>query len=583
MSRRKLSAIFLALVLVFTMMPGTISYANESLKVNENIPDATLVSKDNGDGTYTVSIVLEKEGPMEIFDYGIVFEPDKAEVTTHDTYGIELYSCEWDSKFSNKYSRLNGVYTSNVFDTYVVFGGTSSTDFNYSGKVASVTLRAKNGFDPGSVAIVKDSSTYKKKLDIDMDMDDAINIAHAKVYDMNPMPLPMLSSKKNSDGTYTVDISMKGKYMNFDYALAYDSSEVEPVVSGSSLGYGFNSSLTSAEVEGSSYVINENNSESNSYIHFTGKVPSFTNYNGVVASVTLKLKDDVVNPDSVYVYSVTNPSQFADLYNQPLNKQTVRKYGYTDSTQVVPDEEQKNTHKEDVGITESHISTGIITSFARIALTRSGFRSVSGTSLEAVSLSSNDNSPAFNNAFTRLNNVTGITTAIEAMRMLQFSLSGNTSGSAISLGETTTITFNIPSSWRTDDFLQQLQIFQAMSLTVGAQDAGVSKVASLDEGKVITPKISADGTKATIETDSLGTFVMFINSELPTGYALGDVNNDTKIDLDDVTLALKIALTIIEPENNLQKTAVDVTKDNKIDLDDITLLLKVALTITQFE
>lgn len=60
---------------------------------------------------------------------------------------------------------------------------------------------------------------------------------------------------------------------------------------------------------------------------------------------------------------------------------------------------------------------------------------------------------------------------------------------------------------------------------------------------------------------------------------MGDVNMDGNVNLDDVTIALKAALTI-QPISGDPKTAADMNFDGDVTLDDVTMLLKVALTIT---
>lgn len=59
----------------------------------------------------------------------------------------------------------------------------------------------------------------------------------------------------------------------------------------------------------------------------------------------------------------------------------------------------------------------------------------------------------------------------------------------------------------------------------------------------------------------------------------GDLDNDGDVDLDDVNLALKAALTILTP-SPAQKKAADIDGNNDITLDDVNAILKEALTIT---
>lgn len=62
-------------------------------------------------------------------------------------------------------------------------------------------------------------------------------------------------------------------------------------------------------------------------------------------------------------------------------------------------------------------------------------------------------------------------------------------------------------------------------------------------------------------------------------YILGDVNSDSKVDLDDVIFALKIALKIEETPTGNVFLAADYNKDGNIDLDDVILILKAALKL----
>lgn len=62
----------------------------------------------------------------------------------------------------------------------------------------------------------------------------------------------------------------------------------------------------------------------------------------------------------------------------------------------------------------------------------------------------------------------------------------------------------------------------------------------------------------------------------------GDVDLDADVDLDDISSALKYALTIETPDK-LQLFAADADENGEVDLDDVRECLKVALTITSFE
>ena len=60
--------------------------------------------------------------------------------------------------------------------------------------------------------------------------------------------------------------------------------------------------------------------------------------------------------------------------------------------------------------------------------------------------------------------------------------------------------------------------------------------------------------------------------------ALGDINADGKVNVADATLALRIAVGLLKPDDN-QKAAGDVNKDGKVDLKDTTLILQVAVGV----
>ncbi len=65
----------------------------------------------------------------------------------------------------------------------------------------------------------------------------------------------------------------------------------------------------------------------------------------------------------------------------------------------------------------------------------------------------------------------------------------------------------------------------------------------------------------------------------PDGYILGDVNGDSKINLIDATIVLKMALNIEPTPMGNTFLAADYNKDNKLDLIDATLILQAALGI----
>lgn len=61
-----------------------------------------------------------------------------------------------------------------------------------------------------------------------------------------------------------------------------------------------------------------------------------------------------------------------------------------------------------------------------------------------------------------------------------------------------------------------------------------------------------------------------------TSVTLGDLNADTKVNVQDATLSLRIAVGLLTPSDD-QKTAGDVNKDGKLNIQDTTLILQVAV------
>jgi hypothetical protein len=56
----------------------------------------------------------------------------------------------------------------------------------------------------------------------------------------------------------------------------------------------------------------------------------------------------------------------------------------------------------------------------------------------------------------------------------------------------------------------------------------------------------------------------------------GDVNGSGKLDIGDVTLALRIAVGLLQP-TDAQKAAADVNGDGNVTISDVTILLSVVV------
>lgn len=91
---------------------------------------------------------------------------------------------------------------------------------------------------------------------------------------------------------------------------------------------------------------------------------------------------------------------------------------------------------------------------------------------------------------------------------------------------------------------------------------------NLKSGTLITAKPDKDG---------IYEIVGLIHDESPD-QALGDINNDGNIDVQDVVLAMRYVL-VLENFSEVQKKAADVNLDGEIDIRDITLIMRRALDI----
>lgn len=61
---------------------------------------------------------------------------------------------------------------------------------------------------------------------------------------------------------------------------------------------------------------------------------------------------------------------------------------------------------------------------------------------------------------------------------------------------------------------------------------------------------------------------------------LGDVNGDSKVDVNDATMVQMIAAELLVP-NDVQKLAGDVNRDGKVDINDATLIQQFAAEIIE--
>lgn len=74
----------------------------------------------------------------------------------------------------------------------------------------------------------------------------------------------------------------------------------------------------------------------------------------------------------------------------------------------------------------------------------------------------------------------------------------------------------------------------------------------------------------------------FYPDYIPPQYTVGDVNNDGKINIDDVTLVQKYSAEM-EELTGIQLLAADTTKDGLINIDDVTTIQKyIANIINEF-
>lgn len=73
-----------------------------------------------------------------------------------------------------------------------------------------------------------------------------------------------------------------------------------------------------------------------------------------------------------------------------------------------------------------------------------------------------------------------------------------------------------------------------------------------------------------------------LTNSVTTSYAMGDVNRDGKVNLNDATIVLGAAVGIQKPQYVLdeeQKVLADFNSDKNVDLDDATVALKLAVGI----
>lgn len=117
-----------------------------------------------------------------------------------------------------------------------------------------------------------------------------------------------------------------------------------------------------------------------------------------------------------------------------------------------------------------------------------------------------------------------------------------------------------------------------------------SAVATVDENGVVTA-VTAGATTVTVTTVNGGftaTCQIVVEKETTpvtppaVEVALGDVDDNGKIELADAQLALKIALKIAIPDAK-QEAAADADRNGKIELADAQKILKVALKIESFD
>lgn len=106
------------------------------------------------------------------------------------------------------------------------------------------------------------------------------------------------------------------------------------------------------------------------------------------------------------------------------------------------------------------------------------------------------------------------------------------------------------------------------------------KIASVDEKGLVTAHM-AGTVRIYIQSEdgkASRTISLTIIGTSGPEYLVGDVNNDARIDLQDVQLALKAALKIIQLETPA-KQAADVDQSGRTDLQDARLILRRVLRI----
>ncbi|MBQ1349535.1 MAG: dockerin type I repeat-containing protein [Ruminococcus sp.] len=108
---------------------------------------------------------------------------------------------------------------------------------------------------------------------------------------------------------------------------------------------------------------------------------------------------------------------------------------------------------------------------------------------------------------------------------------------------------------------------------------------------LVTPNKSLSEDDVTEETQTVvtdtynyifnGTEFIYSGSGTPEPtYVLGDVNGDSKVDVNDATMVQMIAAELLVP-NDVQKLAGDVNRDGKVDINDATLIQQFAAEIIE--
>lgn len=75
-----------------------------------------------------------------------------------------------------------------------------------------------------------------------------------------------------------------------------------------------------------------------------------------------------------------------------------------------------------------------------------------------------------------------------------------------------------------------------------------------------------------------------VTNSVTTSYAIGDVDRNGKVNIEDVTLTLGAAVGIQKEKYELddeQKRLADVNADGKLNINDAKMLLKIAVGITE--